>query len=312
MTNRADVVAVVKSWEGATQGSATHRKIIDIYNSRVGGMSYTAPWCAATASAAAIKAGAAEYYPLDASCGRIIEKAKRMGIWVEDDAYTPTIGDWVIYDWEDGPGYATRDDREGHDHIGTIVAVGNGTFDVVEGNMGRPPRVGRRRVKVNGRYIRGFVRPRLPLRDVPKQPESKRVNTAGLAYRAHVERAGWLPPVHDGQIAGTVGCSARLEALKFTPPKGVRLTVNAHMQGVGWRSYENIERGRYDPVVGTTGEGRRLEAVQIHADGLPEGKRLRYRAHVQGVGWQPWVEAGKVAGTTGQRLRLEALQVEIV
>jgi hypothetical protein len=161
MTSRADVVAVVKSWEGAKQGSATQHKIIDIFNSKVGGMSYTAAWCAATASAAAIKAGAADYYPLSASCGAIINGAKKMGIWVESDSFVPSIGDWVIYDWADGSNYASYDNREGHDHIGTVVAVGNGTFDVVEGNMGRPPRVGRRPMKVNGRYIRGFVHPKL-------------------------------------------------------------------------------------------------------------------------------------------------------
>ena len=163
MASRADVVAAVKAWEGATQGSSTHHKIIDTYNSEVGGMTYTAPWCAATASAAAIKAGAADYYPLDASCGRIIEKAKRMGIWVEDDAFTPTIGDWVIYDWSDGGSYASYDNREGHDHIGTVVAVGNGGFEVTEGNMGKPSHVGRRPMKVNGRFIRGFVHPKLPV-----------------------------------------------------------------------------------------------------------------------------------------------------
>ncbi len=161
MTTRADVVKVVKSWEGATQGSATHHKIIDIYNKQVGGMNYTAAWCAATASAAAIEAGAAKYYPLDISCGRIIEKAKKMGIWVEDDSFVPSIGDWVIYDWEDGKDYAKYDNKSGHDHIGTVVSVGNGTFEVTEGNMGKPPRVGRRPVNFNGRYIRGFVHPKL-------------------------------------------------------------------------------------------------------------------------------------------------------
>lgn len=161
MTTRAAVVKVVKSWEGATQGSATHHKIIDIYNKQVGGMDYYSPWCAATASAAAIEAGAAKYYPLGISCGRIIEKAKQMGIWVEDDSFVPSVGDWIIYDWEDGKDYAKYDNKSGHDHIGTVVSVGNGTFEVTEGNMGKPSRVGRRPMKVNGRYIRGFVHPKL-------------------------------------------------------------------------------------------------------------------------------------------------------
>lgn len=319
MTSRADVVRVVKSWEGAKQGSATQHKIIDIFNKKVGGMSYTAAWCAATASAAAIEAGAASYYPLSASCGAIINGARKMGIWVEDDSFVPTIGDWVIYDWADGPNFSKYDNRTGHDHIGTVVAVGNGTFDVVEGNMGNPSRVGRRPMKVNGRYIRGFVHPSLPLTDADNEP-SKPLNDAGLWYRAHVQTYGWLPAVHDGQIAGTVGKSKRMEAIKITPPEGVTLTVNVHMQKVGWKSYTGIKKGKSsgtgssanDPIIGSVGESRRLEAIQIHAEGLPKGKRIRYRAHVQKLGWQDWVYDGKVAGTTGRSLRMEALQIEIV
>ena len=204
MTSRADVVRVVKSWEGARQGSATHHKIIDTFNRRVGGMSYTAAWCAATASAGAIEAGAASYYPLSASCGAIINGARKMGIWVENDAFVPTIGDWVIYDWSDGSNYAKYDNREGHDHIGTVVAVGNGTFDVVEGNMGRPPRVGRRRMKVNGRYIRGFVHPRLPLTDVKPTPKPvvEQLVVDGIAGVKTVRR--WQQVVGSAYLDGVI------------------------------------------------------------------------------------------------------------
>ena len=37
---------------------------------------------------------------------------------------------------------------------------------------------------------------------------------------------------------------------------------------------------------------------------------LKYRAHVQNIGWQEWVRDGQMAGTTGEALRLEALQVD--
>ena len=179
MTTRQDVVNVVKSWEGVKYGTKEHHDIIDIYNKRVGGMTYTAPWCAATASAAAIKAGAADYYPLGISCGAIIEEAKRRGIWVEDDAYVPTIGDWIIYDWADPASYSNFDNRSGHDHIGTVVEVGNGSFKVMEGNMGRPAHVGERPVKVNGRYIRGFVQLRyLPLHEQHREKEE--VKSTGI------------------------------------------------------------------------------------------------------------------------------------
>ena len=318
MASRKAVVDAVKSWDGVKYGSKAHHDIIDIYNKRVGGMNYYAAWCAATASAAAIKAGVADLYPLGISCGEIIKQAKRMGIWVEDDRFVPSVADWLIYDWDDGTDYASYDNREGHDHIGTVIAVSGNAFVVEEGNMGRPSHVGRRTVKVNGRYIRGFVHPKFP-EDEP-QKAGQPVNNAGIHYRAHVQRHGWLPAVRDGQVAGTTGMSLRMEALKFTPPEGVTLTVNAHMQGIGWKSYTGIRKGKSsgtgssknDPIIGSTGQSRRLEAIQIHAEGLPAGKSLRYRAHVQGKGWLPWVGDGKVAGTTGESRRMEAIQVEIV
>ena len=38
---------------------------------------------------------------------------------------------------------------------------------------------------------------------------------------------------------------------------------------------------------------------------------LAYRAHVQNIGWQKWVAAGKLAGTTGRSLRVEALDFRL-
>lgn len=37
---------------------------------------------------------------------------------------------------------------------------------------------------------------------------------------------------------------------------------------------------------------------------------LRYKAHIQDIGWSNWVNAGEVAGTTGQCLRMEAIIIE--
>lgn len=38
--------------------------------------------------------------------------------------------------------------------------------------------------------------------------------------------------------------------------------------------------------------------------------RIKYQAHVEGVGWQSWVNKGETAGTTGLSLRMEALRIE--
>ena len=221
-------------------------------------------------------------------------------------------GDVILFNFDKSP-----DDAE---HVGIVEEVHEGYFKTVEFNTNAQG-------SSTGGGVWEKVRPKSntfaiirPQYDKEGNEPSKPVNNEGLHYRAHVQKLGWLPAVHDGMIAGTVGRSLRMEAIKFTPPEGVTLTVNAHMQGIGWKSYPNIRKGKSsgtgssanDPIIGTVGESRRLEAIQIHAEGLPKGKRIRYRAHVQGKGWLPWVESGKTAGTTGESRRLEALQVEIV
>lgn len=39
---------------------------------------------------------------------------------------------------------------------------------------------------------------------------------------------------------------------------------------------------------------------------------VEYRAHVQSVGWQPWVKDGATAGTVGSGLRVEAIEIRLV
>lgn len=81
-------------------------------------------------------------------------------------------------------------------------------------------------------------------------------------YRIQVERQGWLPWTHSGQF--TSGNGLRLEAIQFRFPKGkpadAALVCYVHLQDIGWTKPVNIEDMT---VVGTTGQSRRLEAIQI-------------------------------------------------
>ena len=164
---RSEMVKTAKSYLGAKQGSAKHKQIVDTFNRVIPdgwAMTYTAPWCACFASAIAIKtlgvSKALNYFPLSANCGTIIEKAKKMGIWKESDAYTPKPGDWILYDWDDS---GTGDNHGSPDHVGIVEAISSGVIVVIEGNKGISETVGRREVPKNGRYIRGFVTPKYDL-----------------------------------------------------------------------------------------------------------------------------------------------------
>ena len=176
---REKAVSVARSYLGAKQGSAKHKKIIDEFNKvKPDGwaMTYSAFWCAAFVSADAILAfgvdKAKKYFPLSANCVTIITKAKKMKIFVENDAFKPQMGDWLLYDWNDtGKG----DNKGGPDHVGLVEKVANGKITVIEGNKNKA--VGERVVPINGRYIRGFVTPKYSaMATKPKEGKKKSVD----------------------------------------------------------------------------------------------------------------------------------------
>ena len=155
---RRKVADIINAWDGATRGSAKHLEILNIYNNhkplaRGYRVQVGDAHCATTASAAYIKARIAEYTGTECGVGKYVEIAKKKGIWTENDAYTPKVGDACVYDWQDGANYATTDNTGAPDHIGIVTKVGGGTFVVTEGNM-NGGKVGKRTMKVNGRYIR--------------------------------------------------------------------------------------------------------------------------------------------------------------
>lgn len=149
------------------------KKILDVYNSQKklprgvkmkAGMS----WCAATMSVIAINTGYIKIMPVECSCGQLIEEAKKMGIWVEDDAYIPKPADYILYDWDDnGKGDCTG----WPDHVGMVekVNTGTGLLTVIEGNYSK--QVKRRTIGINGRYIRGYITPKYD--DQNAKPASK-------------------------------------------------------------------------------------------------------------------------------------------
>lgn len=155
------VVKNMVSWLGKSVSDGSHEAIVDLYNTISPlpvsyKVKYTDAWCATTVSAAFHKAGYNKIFPLECSCPRMITKAKEMGIWVENDKYVPNIGDCVLYDWEDS---GSGDNTGNPDHIGMVEKVSGDTITVIEGNMGYGY-VGRRNIKVNGKYIRGYVTPK--------------------------------------------------------------------------------------------------------------------------------------------------------
>lgn len=157
------VVNVARSWIGLNEKDGSYKKIIDIYNSQKGQlprnlkMQYNWSWCACTVSAIAIQLGYEDIIPIEISCGEMVKKAQKMGIWVENDGFVPYPGCPVLYDWDDS---GKGDNTGWPDHVGIVETVNKetGYFVVIEGNY--QDSVKRRTMSINGRFIRGFIAPK--------------------------------------------------------------------------------------------------------------------------------------------------------
>ena len=80
-----------------------------------------------------------------------------MGCWQENDAYVPSPGDAILYDWQDN---GISDNTGNPDHVGTVIEVHkeSGYMVIEEGNYSNA--VKKRTLSINGKFIRGFITPK--------------------------------------------------------------------------------------------------------------------------------------------------------
>lgn len=146
-------------------------------------------------------------------------------------------------------------------------------------------------------------------------------NQYDIYYRVHIQDFGWLDWASNGTVAGSTGLGLRLEAIQFLlnlkqqtftqstqrPSVGAaNLQYQVQGQDYGWQGTRNN-----DTIAGTTGQGKRLEAIKIYLDNNGLTGDVVYQAHVSGTGWQNAVTDGQLAGTVGQSRQMEAIKVTL-
>ena len=181
---REQIVAQMQAWIGLKESNGSFKKIIDIYNShkpRARGykLKYTDHWCAGGLSAAFIACGAEDIFPLEVGCGKMRDKAKKMGIWEEKDDYEPLPGDVIMYYWK---AKKTGDQKTGASHVGLVESCKNGKIKTIECNYSKS--VKRRTIKVNDYRIRGFITPKYDEDvDVTPLPEANPALTPAVTVK---------------------------------------------------------------------------------------------------------------------------------
>lgn len=157
---RTKIVKQAEAWIGKKERDGSFKVIIDTYNAhkplaRKYRVKYTDEWCATFVSAVAIVCGATDIIPTECSCQKMIELFKAINSWQENDAYVPSGGDIIFYDWEDN---GKGDNKGRANHVGIVQKVVGSTIYVIEGNYSQSVRV--RKIAVNAKYIRGFGIPK--------------------------------------------------------------------------------------------------------------------------------------------------------
>ena len=85
------------------------------------------------------------------------------------------------------------------------------------------------------------------------------------------------------------------------------VTYRVHVQKDGWKQGW-VKNGK---SAGTTGEAKRLEAIQIKVEG-DKNLGIEYKTHIQSIGWEKNFSAnGGQSGTVGASKRLEAIQIKL-
>lgn len=235
--SRNVVVGIMQDWVGKKESDGSHKSIIDIYNTisplpRGYKVQYTDAWCAATVSAAFHKAGYDAIFPSECGCYNMIQKAKTMGIWQENDAYIPSSGDCILYDWDDS---GSGDDTGVPEHVGMVEKVSGSIITVIEGNKNNA--VGRRTIEVNGRYIRGFVCPKFTITGTVSTsvPKESATSNAGTAMNKTVK---WTGTVTASALNVRTWAGVENKACSFSPlSKGTKVAICDSVKasdGVKW------------------------------------------------------------------------------
>ena len=167
--SRDAIVKLATSYLGTKERSTKHKKIIDTYNNygakhgrpRGYTVKYTDSWCATFISFLAIELGYTDIIPIECGCPQMIQLAKKMGIWEENDAYVPKKGDIILYDWQD----SGKGDNVGNpDHIGIVTNIVNRYMTITEGN--KNDAVEDRGMAVNSNCIRGYICPKYDVTEI--------------------------------------------------------------------------------------------------------------------------------------------------
>ncbi len=89
----------------------------------------------------------------------------------------------------------------------------------------------------------------------------------------------------------------------------VGVEYKTHIQTYGWQGWKTDGE-----ISGSTGNSKRLEAINIHLTGTEYlDLDVEYMTHIQSAGWESdWKKSNQISGTEGKAKRLEAIRIRLI
>ncbi len=89
------------------------------------------------------------------------------------------------------------------------------------------------------------------------------------------------------------------------------VNYHTHVENVGWQFWQSDGM-----MSGTSGQGLRLEGIEIELNSQEYDLGVTYQTHIQNIGWESetssgWKSDGTMSGTQGLGYRLEAIQIKL-
>ncbi len=165
----------------------------------------------------------------------------------------------------------------------------------------------------------------LQLQALKAEIEGINSDDLGLTYRTHMENYGWIDYSSNGAVSGKAGSDLRMEAvqIKLTGKLADQYDVyySLHVENIGWMDW-----AKNGAPAGSEGLALRVESIKIKvvkkgssapgSEAVPFASKygtgsVRYRTHVENIGWQSYVQDGAMSGTSHQSLRLEGINITL-
>ena len=229
---RQKVVSTAEAWLGTRELSDRHYEMLEIYNAqnplpRGTRMRATWPWCAMFVSVVSLQYGLRGIMPTECGCPGMVRLYQELGRWVENDAYVPSLGDVIFYDWQDS---GVGDNAGQPDHVGIVASCDGQTMTIIEGNCDNAVKT--RALAVNARFIRGYGVPDYASKADGADPQPAPEPTPKPEPEKPAETDPFITKTAREVIAGKWGNGqARKDALAAWFTKAVQDEVNRILGG---------------------------------------------------------------------------------